>query len=634
MTPEDISKYATLSDPQMHPDGSRVVFVASRANLEDDRYDSGLWLWDGESSKPFTSGRGDSRPRWSPDGRSLLFLRKADDDDASPQVAIMAANGGEARVVTDFGLGVSEAEWSPDGTKLAMVATEWADGWSHIDATERKRRPRRMTGPEWRWDARGFLNDRQPAVYVSPADGQDPLVVSPPAWRPSGLAWRPDGQSVAVLAAAHSRAGFDGLTQAWEIDIESSTIEPLVDIGEWSGVSYRPDGVVHLLGAPGSVAKPANASLYRLDGDELVLLAPSLDRDIMSPASGPQWLESGSCLVLAEDRGRQVVVELKPDLTYEVTYSQQNYVTDLSTTSATTALAVVLASVTDPGELVLIDDGETRTVSHVNEGFRSSVDLRDCEHFVFDRDGIEFDVWVYLPAGDGPAPVVFNIHGGPATQYGWSFFDEFQVELGAGYAVVATNPRSASGHGEDFVRGALKDWGSDKPVDAVDLLTALDHALARFDRLDRDRVGVMGGSYGGLIITKILSFDHRFKSAIPERGLYNWVSFAGVSDIGLWFGDIYVGDRDYSDWSELWKVSSLRTAHKIRTPCLVIHSESDFRCPIDQGEQLFSTLLANGVTTEFLRFPGESHELSRSGAPRHRVERFDAVLEWHDRFLG
>ncbi|NOX28475.1 MAG: S9 family peptidase [Actinobacteria bacterium] len=337
---------------------------------------------------------------------------------------------------------------------------------------------------------------------------------------------------------------------------------------------------------------------------------------------------------MAEDRGRQVVVEVKPDLTHEVTYCQQNYVTGLSTTSATTTLAVVLESVIDPGELVLIDDGEARTVSAVNEDFRSSAGLRDCEHFVFDRDGIEFDVWVYLPAGDGPVPVLFNIHGGPATQYGWSFFDEFQVELGAGYAVVATNPRSASGHGEDFVRGALKDWGSDTPIDAVDLLTALDQALTRFDRLDRDRVGVMGGSYGGLIIAKILSFDHRFKSAIPERGLYNWVSFAGVSDIGLWFGDIYVGDRDYSDWSELWNVSSIRTAHKIRTPCLVIHSESDFRCPIDQGEQLFSTLLANGVTAEFLRFPGESHELSRSGSPRHRVERFEAVIEWHGRFLG
>ena len=240
----------------------------------------------------------------------------------------------------------------------------------------------------------------------------------------------------------------------------------------------------------------------------------------------------------------------------------------------------------------------------------------------------------YLPPGSTKVPVLFNIHGGPATQYGWGFHDEFQVYAGAGYGVVATNPRGASGRGHEFMRGALGRWNEERPPDLVDLLTALDGAVEHFDRLDGERMGIMGGSYGGLITSKILAIDSRFKSAVPERGLYNFVSFAGTSDIGLWFGGLYVGDRDYDDWSSLWEASPLRTAHRITTPCLVIHSDSDYRCPVEQGEQLFSTLIDNGVETELLIFPDESHELSRSGSPLHRQERFEAILEWHDRYLS
>lgn len=165
-------------------------------------------------------------------------------------------------------------------------------------------------------------------------------------------------------------------------------------------------------------------------------------------------------------------------------------------------------------------------------------------------------------------------------------------------------------------------------------MAAYGAALDRFDRLDPDRAGIMGGSYGGLMTAKILAVESGFRSAVPERGLYNFVSFAGTSDIGFTFPRRYLGDWEYGDWSALWDASPLKNAHRITTPCLIIHSESDFRCPIEQGEQLFSVLIDNGVEAELLRFPGESHELSRGGKPVHRRERFDAIIEWHDRHLG
>ncbi|MBP1632421.1 MAG: peptidase, partial [Acidobacteria bacterium] len=170
--------------------------------------------------------------------------------------------------------------------------------------------------------------------------------------------------------------------------------------------------------------------------------------------------------------------------------------------------------------------------------------------------------------------------------------------------------------------------------DLEDILAVADAALERFPRLDPGRQGIMGGSYGGYMTVCILTVDGRFRSAVPERGVYSYPSFSGTSDIGLRFPRMYLGDREYGNWERLWAASPLARAGRVTTPCLIVHSEGDARCPIEQGEQLFAALAANGVEVEMLRFPGASHELSRSGKPRWRRERFDAILEWHGRHLA
>ena len=228
---------------------------------------------------------------------------------------------------------------------------------------------------------------------------------------------------------------------------------------------------------------------------------------------------------------------------------------------------------------------------------------------------------------------MLNIHGGPATQYGFGFFDEFQVYAGAGFGVVACNPRGSSGRGREYVRVPVGRWSEERPPDLEDVLEALDAALERYPRLDPDRLGIMGGSYGGFMTVRVLGVDRRFCSAVPERGLYAFTSFVGTSDIGPRFPRMYLGDIEPGDVDSLWKASPLAVAHRITTPSLIIHSESDHRCPIEQGEQLFAVLVQQGVDVEMLRFPGSSHELSRSGKPRYRRERFDAILDWHGKHL-
>ncbi len=251
--------------------------------------------------------------------------------------------------------------------------------------------------------------------------------------------------------------------------------------------------------------------------------------------------------------------------------------------------------------------------------------------FQVDGDGGPIDAWVLLPPGDEPVPVLLNVHGGPASQYGEVFFDEFQVYVSAGYGVVACNPRGSSGRGRAWMRGVAGDgWGTN---DLADIHAVVDAALDGFPRLDRHRMGVMGGSYGGFMTAWLTARDRRFRSAVVERALISWPSFWGTSDIGTSFTGLYTGADMPDGAAELWAKSPLEAAGEIATPTLILHSEDDHRCPIEQAEQLFAALLKAGTPAELLRFPGESHELSRSGSPRHRQERFDAILEWHDRWL-
>lgn len=262
------------------------------------------------------------------------------------------------------------------------------------------------------------------------------------------------------------------------------------------------------------------------------------------------------------------------------------------------------------------------------------------------EDGYPVHGWLVLPKGDGPHPVILNVHGGPHAQYAWGLFDEAQVYAGAGYAVVMGNPRGSSGYGFAHGRSVKGRLGT---VDAADVLALLDTALQR-DDLDPDRVGVMGGSYGGFMTSWLASHaGDRFAAGISERAVNAWDSFAGSSDIGYFFAREYCTPEgeEPAGRDKLWADSPLAYADQISMPFLVIHSEEDWRCPIEQGQRMFvalkqrgnadgadpATPAPNAPETAMLVFPGEGHELSRSGKPRHRLQRFDAILNWWNKHL-
>jgi dipeptidyl aminopeptidase/acylaminoacyl peptidase len=618
MTPDQLASVNVPSDPRLSLDGTRAAFVVSTPNLEEDRYDRTIWV----ENEQFTAGPGDTAPRWSPDGTRLAFLRGVDDEPA--QVAIIPVEGGEAREITSFAKGVETLEWSPDGGRLVVVAVTFVEEWSDLDEDERGRRPRRITTVPYRFDTRagGWTHDRKRHLWlVDPAGEGDPRCLTPGEFDEEFPAWSPSGDRLAFISDRDPQQGLTPDNDVWEVDIDTGEVTRVTNGGQWWCVSYRPDGVLHLLGAT-DATHPIEAHLYRREDDgELTDLTGHLDRSSVSLAAGPaavRW-DGDTAIVGIEDSGRFGLISVAADDVVDTIVGGDKVVTGFD--SAHHRLVHTASAWDSPGEV--ISDGAPLT--NLNDG--AALDLVVPDHFRVDSDGHEIDVWVFMPPGDGKVPLLLNIHGGPASQYGFGFFDEFQVYAGAGYGVVACNPRGSSGRGTDFVRAVVGEgWGN---VDQADIDAAVDAALARHDRLDADRMGVMGGSYGGFMTAWLIGMEERWKSAVVERALTSWTSFSGTSDIGGTFPEKYTGEAYPEGWDTWWRLSPLALAQNVTTPTLVVHSENDYRCPIEQGEQYFMALLRNGTTAEFLRFPGEGHELTRSGEPRHRVERYEAILDWH-----
>ena len=687
MQPSDLDHLAIPGDPQLHPDGVRTAYVLTEVDVEDDRYVRTIHLHDRAGTRRFTHGPSDTSPRWSPDGRWLAFLRTGSEEGQKPQLHVMPADGGEAQRRTDLPLGVSDLVWSPDSHRLVVVAAAWHADVAELDDDERRRRPRRITRLPYRTDSRGWIHDRTERLYLVAATGDRRPVELDTGPRDAGSpSWHPDGTSIAYVSDPDDWPQTEPHSQVFSLTVPEAVTSadgpveveraPLTAPGMWSDVRHDAAGRVFITGLRDPFEWPGTPGIWLLDaaatpadaaggdagggatgggatggGARLVPLTSHLDRDVL-PASpgcvttGPRFVHDGF-LTAIEGRGSSGIVHLNladldpsgasPPVVTEVVGGPRS-VTGFAATYDAEVEVFTATDPATPGELYRRENGGERCVTDLTHGFRAKVDLRPTQRFSFQRDEVELDVWAVLPPGfdaaaAGTVPVLFNIHGGPTAQYGEYFFDEFQVEAGAGYLVVGTNPRGSSGRGTEWARAVVGAWLAENSVDTLDLEAVVDATCARFPQVDPERIGIMGGSYGGYATARLLARTGRYRSAIIERGLLQWESFAGTSDIGPFFDRMFLGQAPLADPVAYGAASPVRTASRITTPTLVLHSEADWRCPPEQAEQLFSQLVRAGVPTEMVRFPDEGHELSRSGKPKHRVERFEVVLDWHARHL-
>lgn len=643
MTPDDLFAITYVGECDISPDGMRVAFVATRMDREEDTYRSAIWLADTTTGevRQFTAGaKRDGSPRWSPDGRWLAFVSERGEE--KPQLAVMPANGGESRLLTKLPLGAGYPVWSPDSTRIAFSAKTGTPP----DPDPKKAKPyRRITTMKYKLNGQGFTYDQRRHLFVVPLDGGEAEQVTDGDWDDTQPSWSPDGRELAFISARHQEREYDTWSDVYVVTLETGAVRKLTDTqGSCAAPAFSLDGaaVAHIHHPDW----PSNGTLRLADkaGGNLRYVDPNFDRETGAGAlpgavAQPAWLPDGSILSLAQDRGRTNPIAAKVG---EATrwLSQAPRVCGWYSVSADGRRAALVATdVTHPAEVFVhdLETGEEKQLTHMNAEWLQEVQPIAAEKFAVPAaEGVQVDCWIVKPAGfeEGKQyPVLLNVHGGPFGQYGENFFDEFQVYAGAGYGVVFCNPRGSSGQDTEFARAVVGDMGG---PDYHDVMTAWHAALDRMPWANRERLGVMGGSYGGFMTSWAIGHTNEFHAAISERAVNDWYSMQGTSDIGGTFNRQYLGEAAtiQEDLDLLLRQSPLTYAKNIETPVLILHSEADLRCPISQGEQLFVVLKQRRKEVEFVRFPDEDHELSRAGRPSHRYDRFGIILDWWSRELA
>ena len=641
MTPEDITRIRWLSDVQMSPDGLRVAFVVTTLSEERDEYLSNIWTVAADGGAPRRLTRGDQRdaaPRWSPDGTRLAFVSERQGH-KRPQLYVMPTDGGEAVRLTELARGVGDPVWSPDGKRLAFLSRVGGDEAPQDEPEEPRSKPARViTTLKYRMNGEGFVYDRRTHLFVVDADDGSVNQITDGDANHDGPAWSPDGSLLAFTSARHAERDEDDASDVWVVPADGGEARRVTDTaGPVGRPSFSPDGqVIAYLGHRQRYDAGYNWRLYTVPagGGPPACLSGGLDRSCrLLGNSGPLWSVDGDSLTIGVQSNGDVHVyrfDVHNRQAPEFVLNGPRQITAVSATADGSRLAFAAMDPTNPAEVFACrpDGSGERRLTDLNGDWKAEVALSPPQRIICERNGCALDAWVVKPYGFVPGkryPLLLNIHGGPHMMYGHDFFDEFQVYSGAGYAVLYANPRGSQGYGEAFTRSVIGDWGG---VDHDDLTAALDAALQQCDFIDPQRLGVMGGSYGGYLTTWAVGHTQRFRAACSERAVNNVHTLFGTSDIGHSFAEAQSGwlPWDNPDW--YLERSPLTYAPSITTPLLIIHAENDLRCPIEQAEQLFVALKKQRKEVRFVRFPDEGHDMSRAGKPRHRLERFRIILAW------
>jgi dipeptidyl aminopeptidase/acylaminoacyl peptidase len=650
--PSDIGHLVSISSPALSPGATHVAFVVTRVDMDENRYRSQVWLarTDGaEVPRPLTAGdRSDGNPTWSPDGRELAFTSRRSEKKGEATLHVLPIHGpGEVRTLATFPEGIGGLAWSPDGRWLAFCSRTRDARYEKDD--ESWQPPRRVTRFFSRFDDEGWTFDRPQHVYVVSVDGSaKPRNVTPGEFQFGGAAWLHDSSGLVCSGADHDTWDRDLAEDLHIVDLASGERRALTQQTGLYGLP-RPSpeaDTIAFLGADDTSTYPQNVHVGLIDpgGGEHRWISHGLDRTFaITTGSPPPIWDGDSVLALAEDRGRTSIYRVtNGGEAPELVVGGDRWVSGFDARHG--VIAYVAGSAHEPDELfVRFPGGDERQLTTLTDPMRQAVTPLSYERFAApSTDGVEVDAWIVRPPGFDEAsrhPVLLLVHGGPFTQYGEHFFDESQMYASAGYVVFLSNPRGSSGREDAWAQAILgphhpkhpgTGWGS---VDVDDLLAVLDEGLRRYPFCDASRVGMLGGSYGGYMATWLAAHHgERFRAICSERSVNNLVSEEWSSDIGTIFRLTH-GPTHLAAPEEYTRMSPITYVDKIETPMLLIHSENDLRCPINQAEELFVALRLLDRDVEFVRFPGEGHELSRSGSPVHRVQRAEVILEFFGKHL-
>ncbi|HSL98334.1 MAG TPA: prolyl oligopeptidase family serine peptidase [Candidatus Deferrimicrobiaceae bacterium] len=701
-----IRRQVVLEEHDVAADGSFAVVV--RRFVHGDRYRSHLWRIplssSGRPAQLTSGGVRDTWPRIAPDGSAVAFRRtiaasrlrdvrgQPSDPDAETarlRVIPLRADGRAGRlwaIRTPRRRSVNELAWSPDSRRLAVTLD--VDPPRFIvgpdprgDEEPLARRIRRI---DWRMDETGHV-DRWAHLHVVEArHGAAPRQLTRGDWGVSGIAWSPDGRSIAFVADPRPDADVRPRTSIWTIRVDGDSgagdgvgrapgsgepREALSLGGNAHSPAWSPDGRwLAAIGwlevdplddvSPGIVVGPADGSSPAWP------LAPGLDRPIGSwvdtdlhgwsayPRITPCWADPGTIVALVSDRGRVGPWRFDLDPTTGWPRSEPVPLTTGDVAAQSLAVASDPAAPRDARVTVLTTVGrrpvelvtfplDARASAGRNAVFRTRLGGRWATRFAWPAmrnvqapgPGGPIETWIASPdgAGDAPLPTVVDVHGGPLGA--WTRAPSIEVVLlcARGYRVVLPNIRGSAGYGRDWVRPQLGDWGG---VDAADVHAALDHSIS-LGLVDADRIGALGLSYGGFMVNWLLGTSDRFRAGVSEAGVTNQIGDWANSDTGVEYNRMALlgAPTDPEGVANLWRQSPLANVASIRTPLLMLQGEADRRCPPGDNEQLFVALRVLGRTVEYVLYPEESHVYQASGRPDRRIDRHTRMLDWFDRYL-
>jgi dipeptidyl aminopeptidase/acylaminoacyl peptidase len=681
LTEKDLFDFVWVANPQLAPDGVRVAFTRVTVDEKRTNYETSIWIAAAKGNEipiRITNGKHDAQPRWSPDGQHIVFVRGGEKDEFGKpkpgQLAMLSLSGGEASTITDLPKGASNPVWSPDGKRIAFVSSTTQED---IQKAQRKKNATKPSDTQaesehesdvhvisravYRSNDEGYLDPKHPAhiwlleVPTTSEELPKPVQLTSGNFDEGQLFWSHDGSRIYFLTRRIDEPYYElPSTDIYSVPSAGGNPEKLatipMDIGD---LVLSPDG--RRLAFHGSVARPIrsysqpdlwvielapDAKPKNLTADYDFDMGSSVFGDNAAPRGGRgrtlHWSPDGRWLFdIVEKQGHTPIVQVdtRTGTVTEVTRGDQA-VLDFSVSAEASTIVALVSSPVMIGDLFAVaSDGTQTRITDFNRKLWSQLNLTSPEEINYTSfDGQRIQGWVQKPPDFDPQkkyPLILNIHGGPHAAYGWVFDDEFQWMAAKGYVVLYVNPRGSTSYGQEFGNIIQYHYPGD---DYRDLMLGVDELLKR-GYVDQKKLGVTGGSGGGVLTDWTITHTDRFAAAVSQRDISNWASWWYTADFTLfqpnWFkAPPFEDSQDYSNRSAITFVKN------IHTPVLFVLGESDYRTPQDSGgEQLFRALKYMKRPTAMVVFPRETHELSRSGEPWHRIERLEHILGWFDRWM-
>ena len=635
VTPEDYLAFQFINDAHLSPDGKQAAYVLTTIDQKRNRRSSSIWVVEtgGASAPRKLTADGSNAPRWSPDGTRLAFLAsRGGDGEGNPrQIFVLRLDGGEGQPLTHLKNGVTGYQWSPDSKRIVAVSRIGPG-----DAGTRKSDVRHYTHISYKFNDTGWFDDRRSHLWiVDAATGADRALTSGDDWNDTDPQWSPDSTKIAFVSDRTGKELENGFNKdVWVISAEGGPLTKISD-HEFADTEPRwsPDG--SKIAFAGQTQRRQFPRLYVATATGGVASTLVVDQLDLIPGD-LRWVATDELRFETGFRGTNHIfrVDLAAHNFAPVTKGERS-VRGYDINHKAGLMSYLANDFKHLDDLFVssLDGSGERQLTHLNGKLWSELDLASVERLPFESsDGWAIDGFLVKPLGWEPGkkyPLIVSVHGGPAGQYGTDWYQEFQIYAAKGWGVFFCNPRGSTGYGEKFERGIANNWGG---MDYQDVMAGVDAAIKKNPWIDTGRLGVTGGSYGGFMTNWIVGHTNRFKAAVTLRSVSNFISDDGTRDGAYGHEEDFKGPL-FDNFEQYWSASPLKYARNVKTPTLVLHSDNDFRVPIEQGEQWFRALKHYGVTTELVLFPRENHNLTRTGEPKHVVESMNWQLYWFDKYL-